>query len=45
MVIIVVFLLKEKVDTDFPGAVVDKNLPADAGVTGWIPSPGGLRSG
>ena len=34
------FLLKEKVDTDFPGAIVDKNLPASAGVTGSIPPPG-----
>ena len=40
MVIIVAFLLKEKVGTDFLGAIVDKNLPANAGVTGSIPSPG-----
>ena len=40
MVISIAFLLKEKVDTDFPGAIVDKNLPASAGVTGSIPSLG-----
>ena len=40
MVIIVAFLLKEKVGTDFLGAIVDKNLPANAGVTGSIPGLG-----
>ena len=30
----------KKTDRDFPGGVVVKNPPANAGDTGWSPGPG-----
>ena len=32
--------VKNRKERDFPGGPVVKNLPANAGDTGWIPGPG-----